>query len=761
MLRTHARLPTPAPSSDRDVPSSPTKLLYKDGTLAHGDFATPPPSSPTAPRFRREPLAVPHDIASPFTHMPERSAAALEPAVARSPTKPVRAPMVHPLGTTAMRAIMLPADASQPVTLDFTHNFVVGRCKDVNRAMALSTQPRYMGTRPRVLLCLPVEAKHASRVHALLRWVPFAPDTAQEQGTFVVQIIGQNGLGVYGQRHRTGHIVRLLPGTVVLDFFGVQVPVIVPQAPARFAPTPAVQRPPASLGYSPTKMPQTAARDDVDEVPSSPPRFDDFGAMSAPAHPTSAPSTARMSMDNMARAPDARPEPRTAPKAKPWSLLGAGPQGRTVPVTTTVSVRRLPAAHAASRVPSAAPEAATVRQGQELTPSHDTAQVKRPVAEKRQAPCQPRALVASAPSSSAALSTPSMQAELRKTPAPCPTPASSAPATPRADTFKTDTPKADKPKPAAPKADVSKADKPTPAAPKADTPKADTLKADTLKADAPNVDTLEATVPMADARASAPEGAEAAPKAAAVPRKRSHDATPKPPSLLDEARTLVARLATTYDLAGLLAGAIVFHRTATISATEAVRSVLASNPSMMRGEGGAHVVEDTDAAEHNDPASRPAHGEQVAGWHHDGEARWAAAARQAWHERLDEELQSHDMFGVIQRPGKDTRGNPLECWYYYDKEHDHDRDRAQNLGAFVKPMRNVVRSQKPIFWKKSEYGRATSHLGAQDDLLPYNPRAHYVTDDTPATDALDEPEPTWDRHGDQAWGSSRPRKRRS
>ena len=75
-------------------------------------------------------------------------------------------------------------------------------------------------------------------------------------------------------------------------------------------------------------------------------------------------------------------------------------------------------------------------------------------------------------------------------------------------------------------------------------------------------------------------------QAKATPVSRSN----QPSKSLDTARSLVARLAPTYDLAGLLAGAIVFHRTATISASEAVRSVLASNPSMLRGEAGACSV---------------------------------------------------------------------------------------------------------------------------------------------------------------------------
>ena len=211
--------------------------------------------------------------------------------------------------------------------------------------------------------------------------------------------------------------------------------------------------------------------------------------------------------------------------------------------------------------------------------------------------------------------------------------------------------------------------------------------------------------------------------APASPRKAS---PPSAVSPLDTARRLVEKLAPTYDLAGLLAGAIVFHRTATISASEAVRSVLATNPSMLRGEAGACAVAFSPSKRRllTEGRSVPAHGERIHGWHEASEHAWLAVARQAWYECLDRELQHAPMFGVIQRPGKDTRGNPLECWYYYDKEHDPDRERALNLGAFAKPMRNAVRSQKPIFWKKSEYVRATSNgYTSDDDKIPYSPRS--------------------------------------
>ncbi|MCO5590023.1 hypothetical protein L7F22_043992 [Adiantum nelumboides] len=180
-------------------------------------------------------------------------------------------------------------------------------------------------------------------------------------------------------------------------------------------------------------------------------------------------------------------------------------------------------------------------------------------------------------------------------------------------------------------------------------------------------------------------------------------------------RALVAILAESYDLQGLLAGAIVFHRTATISATEAVRSVLSSNPGLMRGEVGPDGGENVKAErgsilpgwayenliENNLIGTEEADKERVEIWQ-----------RKAWRERLEDCLMEGECFGIIQRAGKDASGNPLECWYYYDKEHDPDSQRAANLGAFVKPMRAALKTHKPIFWRKSAYGTTSDDVKA-------------------------------------------------
>ncbi|WFD24567.1 hypothetical protein MEQU1_003270 [Malassezia equina] len=553
MLRTRDALATPAPSSDHDVIYPPEKATTSQlsgcSTFAQR-LPTPPLSSPPRDTPRAEAFA----------------------RLGCSPTKPVRAPMLNTKDIKPPRLVTMDTDnLSLPV--NYTHTYVFGRCKDTERATQLAASPAFLGTQPVCLVCLPESAKHASRVHALLRWVPFSRLPGEDGapiGTFVVRILGQNGLVVHNRRLRPGQVVRLLPGTTPLDFFGATVYVDTPPATTESAALPAPAR--ASVtAVSPNKPMRTPQAtlprapspeaDPVLNVPSSPPRWHHEPAMPAPESER-----------------DATPEPRSS----------------------------------------------------------------------------------------------SPEAELR-----------------------------------APRVTPSKV--------------------------------------------SAKDSAAA---------------------LLEQARMLVTRLAPTYDLAGLLASAIVFHRTATISVSEAVRSVLASTPSMLRGEAGARAAAFSPSSRKilSDEASTraPGHGERILSWRTD-DPRWATAARQAWHERLEQELNTTPMFGEIQRPGKDTRGNPLECWYYYDKEQDVDRERAENLGAFVKPMRNAVRSQKPIFWKKSEYGRATSHNGAvlEEEKLPYSPRS-FSDESKPRARkgndvfdlALDEPEQTWDRHGDQEW-SARPRKKRA
>ena len=181
----------------------------------------------------------------------------------------------------------------------------------------------------------------------------------------------------------------------------------------------------------------------------------------------------------------------------------------------------------------------------------------------------------------------------------------------------------------------------------------------------------------------------------------------------DRARKAVRLLARTYDLEGLLAGVIVFHRTATIGASEAVRGVLANNAELMRGEAGDRVpahsspekrrmqVSDAAraAAEAEDVDTDLMHGKAISLWTNPfpdklDSAKWSALQRKAWTEHLQLLLRECPMFGSIDRAGKDVSGNALEAWYYYDHERDHDRDRATNLKQFVKPIRGALKTLK-------------------------------------------------------------------
>lgn len=613
-------------------------------------MATPPPSSPTRDH--------------PFSLFAE----ALEHAVPRgaSPTKraaPVvrREIVVEDDPAVGIRANPRGIDALQT---NYTHTLVIGRAKVLDRAAAVAASPAFMGSQPAVNVCLPSTAKHVSRVHALVRWVPFtsAVETAPHgmAGTFVLRIVGQNGLVINGKRYRAGHVLRLEPGRTLLDFFGVRLRFVV-ESVARAAPKPALPAPSAvspRKGYAmPTGIP-----------PSSPARME-----------------RAMSVDDSEPDSPTRPVQRPVVRAEPKPVPAAKPLGEVQNVLGRKPKR----------------------------------------AEKRDKAARPMEKKAELVAKAAEKVSKAAEKPVEK-----------------AKTSEKAAEMAAKP--------VEKPDE------KLVEESAEKLAEKPIEKPAEKLvekPTEKPTTPLVPADLDTPE-----PKRAETPPT-------------DHARTLVDRLAPTYDLAGLLAGAIVFHRTATISTSEAVRSVLSSNPGMMRGEAGARALAFSPSKRRlphaGDTSSLPEHGQVIGGWETD--ARWQLVARRAWHERLEEELQREPMFGVIQRPGKDTSGNPLECWYHYDKENDPDVERAQNLGAFVKPMRNVVRSQKPIFWKKSEYSRATSGAGqdgGMDDKLPYSPRSNY--DEGEESDsrrkrsrkadtalALDEPEQTWDKQGDLEWHGAR------
>ena len=653
-----------------------------------GVLATPVPSSEADASLLRSPR---HDKSSvPWTN---RTAPVATPPPTSSPSRAVRtrdnvewkrsgvSPTKRehrdridlPRFAEPMHApfeIRLEHEPDEPVMLNYHHTFLIGRCKrPESMPAALRDSRTFVGARPLAMVSLPPSAVHASRLHALIRWVPFTHvgDGGQVPvGAFVLRVIGQNGLIIDGRRYQSGHIVRLDATRTWLDFFGMKVCFEMPHMPGRV-----VSMRPQTTSVSPMKRARASSPGMLADVPSSPSRWTDWhtDGEGATHHQ-------RSSLPSPTFSPSVLRSQSSSPSPLPSSPVMSPSHSHSHPHTLPTSCQEVPAYAPASASPA---QTAKRHVDQDGTSLLGTTSAHMPE-------CMPKSQEQG------------------------PVPASS------------------------------------------------TAKAVLLKEASESEDESQQ---------------EDQAKATCVSRSN------QPSKSLDTARSLVARLAPTYDLAGLLAGAIVFHRTATISASEAVRSVLASNPSMLRGEAGACAIAYSPSKSRlwtdDESSAFPAYGEQIKGWFPTSDSRWSSLTRHAWYERLDEELQRAPMFGVIQRPGKDTRGDPLECWYYYDKDNDPDIERAQNLGAFVKPMRNAVRSQKPIFWKKSEYGRATSHngaVGADDDKVPYSPRGSSGSDGESTKRSrksdridttLEEPEKTWDRLGDQPWSStsSRPRKKRS
>ncbi|WFD44131.1 hypothetical protein MPSI1_002797 [Malassezia psittaci] len=608
---------TPVPSSDHDIPSSPSRCTkHADSLVSKAvDVATPPPSSPTT---RDHPFSL--------------FAEALEHAAMRRNTNQAPMPLGSPIKTDkpllrrhveiqqAENVGILRTPSGDVLQANHTHTLVIGRAKVLLREAIDDMSPSFMGTQPAVHVTLPSTAKHVSRVHALIRWVPFTSteETGPQAavGTFILRIIGQNGLIVDGQRRRPGQVLRLIPGKTQLDFFGATMRFVAP-------------KPQESLRSGPMfDSKKSCAKSPIK------PRV-------AKPNGLSVQESDSMDDSDLAEEPE-RVEQRTMAK-------------------------RLPVLSGQEK--SDSDSVSSLQKTQESNPSKVEQQLKNP----------------SQTIPDARTETPSNEDK------------------PQSETNTESASPLMQSK--SPKASATSSEKKSSATA-------------VLSSSTRNNSTATKTLNHADS------GKDLAAEEKRCKQEKRTEFSRSNSISIEHVRFLVGQLSTTYDLAGLLAGAIVFHRTATISTSEAVRSVLSSNPGMLRGETGVRAS--TQAA--TSAGVQLKHGQVIQGW--ESGTRFQTQARRAWHEALEKQLVNEPMFGMIERPGKDTTGKPLECWYYYDKENDPDVERAQNLGAFVKPMRNVVRSQKPIFWKKSEYSRATSGLsgGMQDDLLPYSPRNHYSSD---------------------------------
>jgi hypothetical protein len=455
----------------------------------------------------------------------------------------------------------------------YTHALLIGRAHS-NVAASEVPSASGLGAKPLQRVPLPASARHVSRVHAVVEYLPFPPafsasqggdsQSQQQRGCFVVRIQGQNGLIVAGTRRRQGQVLRLRPGITTLDFFGFEVAFAV-DARAAGAPQPkAAPAAPLRLAQkqnSPIKLQPHAA-------PRKP-----AGLKQSATLPTQA----------------ARPRPRPRPTA---ATAATRPRARSPPPAALRSSSPLAAPEVAAPASArAAAEEAEVDTDLPVSPS---------LSRKR---ARPAAL---APSSGSELSDVEMLVPQK-------------PVVKRRVGGK-----------------VARFEgTPTPVATKEPEAEQD----DSDLSDDPNASPSPAIARVRPAPAVA----------ASMPPPAVPVAVSAAAALAARARACVSRLASSYDVEALLAGAIVFHRTATISSSEAIRSVLTSTPGLLTGLVGSHAA-----------IAGAKAGEKLEGWA-EGEA-WERCVRKAWREELEATLFDKECFGCITRAGKDAGGMPLEPW---------------------------------------------------------------------------------------------------
>ncbi|CCF53391.1 hypothetical protein NDA11_004337 [Ustilago hordei] len=753
-------LPTPAPSSDPLMPgSSPVKGAKDDKTLFAGKTAavsrpfapldlnvvgnrvksfqdarekagaTPPPSSPPASSvFQSSPIA-------PCQQ---------QQALGFSPVKQQR---TSPASNTSIRSIVLEQNDTPLSSIDRQHrsisqplglvanpdgghvpnllfgsksvSLVIGRSKpsgqphsscDHNEYSATATAdiPASMhglGASKILRVNLANDARHVSRVHAIVEWIPFVarPAASKKQGvssftakgspiaariasqngvngTFIVRIVGQNGLIVDGKRRREGQVLRLTSGKSLIDFFGVK---------CRFEHVPSS----TDLPPSPVKSTQARVQDWTQRVtspvkratPKSVDRSEITQEVAASSPPVSSPLSMPSLMSPSKRGvasqrrmtSEAEEEDRVTSSPTPvnrWSGgLVAGP----------LNIQQVRAGDSDQEMGGKGSGAMDDDEEDQDDESDDEDYVPVDFDTARKSVLVTRKPVATQTategdyddndsSSLSDLDSGLVDQQIGDSALATQPIASPVPAQRKRTVLAGSTPR-------------SRESSAKPAL-------ADALTESQTRMPPP-------AAAIANVRSAARRSASNSPA----------PSSPLPGSSVQElqslARNCIRQLAPTYDLPGLLAGAVVFHRTATISASEAVRSVLSTTPGLMKGEAGEHSVAFSPSKRKLPGSTTLQHGCIVEGWPTTPETneRWTSIARKAWREHLEVVLQSSPMFGVIQRAGKDASGNPLECWYYYDKENDPDKERAENLGVFAKPMRKALKGQKPIFWKQSGY----------------------------------------------------------
>lgn len=700
-------------SKDRSAKS--TTLQASTGYLD-----TPPPSSPRGVDLDDSRMARSSSVTAIFSSSPARPAEEYDDSIGdqsssyvagSSPTKHVQRARVSfgsSYATTGLGSTKKDPHAgleelsANDVTSDgpthvlygsYTHALLLGRCKPTGaphascasgqqdeEAEGITPTQGGLGTKPTQHVSLPNNARHVSRRHAIVEWLPFIPSAKQQQpssntsgqaGGFVVRILGQNGLIVEGKRRREGHVLRLEPGRSVIDFFGVKTQFAVKAEAVN---------------------PACAAEETTSQVTAKQAR----GRASLPAQDGSSPVKKGLSQTSRSASSASLPERNDVSSQAAVSQL-LGPSKHTGYVKSSKNPQMPPSPPSSSPAPPARqPSSDDV--GQEDAEDSGAEQPTSPTATRGRTAAVLFTLGGRriAPGSSSESEEEDVEEArtakvARKTPIDADAAESSSD---ESDLTPSPTPSPVKPRP------TEAPSKPVAMAP----PSATISRGRPLQ-----LTTSQQRMPPPELPASATREAAAA------------SSSPSPSedlriTLRDRARAYVAALSPTYDLEGLLAGAIVFHRTATISASEAVRSVLSSNQGLMRGEVGSYIPSDGSMQQ----------GKVVDGWSAEdllvkqaqltptaAAERWSSIARRAWTERLELVLCSNKMFGQIQRAGKDASGNSLEHWYYYDPKEDEDRERAANLGSLVKPIRGALKTHKPIFWKKSDNARRQ-----EEDLLP-------------------------------------------
>lgn len=743
----------PAKTAAMSRPFTPLDLnIVGDKAKAFRDArekagATPPPSSPPASSvFHSSPIAPTRQQALGFSPVKQQRPSSTSITPVRSiileqsqtnlelttiPSIGQQSPLSQTLGlvTNPERE----SDANAVPNLLFgskSISLVIGRSKPSGQphasAAVASDIPASMqglGSKKILRVNLPNDARHVSRVHAIVEWIPFVTrpassnkpsvssftakgspiaarlESQNSNGTFVVRIVGQNGLIVDGKRRREGQVLRLTSGRSLIDFFGVK---------CRFEHVPSsTDRPPSPVKSSqarvhewtqritsPMKKAATIERaEPIDRIVTSSPPASSPPPMLRLMSPHKHTAASKRSDRGVDRDDDLEDDDITSsptPVNRRSGGLVAGP----------LNIQQVRAGDSDQEIAGNGLGALDDDDDDEDDESDDEDYVPADYDSTRKALLVTRKPVADVAdddgSSSLSESDSGIVEEqigasaLATQPTPSPAPA------PRKRTV------------TAGGASRSRESSAKPAV-------ADALTESQTRMPPPAV--AIATVRNAARRSASNSPAPSSPMLGSSVQE-----------LQTLARNCVRQLAPTYDLPGLLAGAIVFHRTATISASEAVRSVLTTTPGLMKGEAGEHSVAFSPSKRKLPGAATLQHGCVVDGWPTTSESneRWASIARKAWREHLEVVLQSSPMFGVIQRAGKDASGNPLECWYYYDKENDPDKERAENLGVFAKPMRKALKGQKPIFWKRSGYASRQ-----QDDT--FEVKTSYTQDTCDAT----------------------------